>query len=102
MTPLEDDLLANTFWQAFTDHVDRYGYVLSSDAEAGVRTLIDSGVSTIIHLNYSQPQRDEAKKQLLVFADEMITLARVQNTQVLNGDIFRKVKQKICPLHPFC
>jgi hypothetical protein len=97
-----NDLLANTFWKVFSDHVRSLHFKISPDCEADIRGLIAHGAAEMSRLNYSPTQQEGAKRKLLFFADEMISLARLQHTQLLNGDIFRKIKEKLCPLHPLC
>jgi hypothetical protein len=94
--------IENTLWNHFRDYVRRLHFQLAPDAEPDIRELIAHGVAEMKRLNYSHPQWEGAKSKLLLFADEMIYVAKLQHTQLLTGNIFRKIKEKLCPLHPFC
>ena len=94
--------LEKVFWVHFHNYVRRLRFQISPDGETSVRDLIAHGVSEMTRLQYSPAQLDGAKSKLRFFADEMIVLANHQHTRILTGNIVHKIKEKICPLHPFC
>jgi hypothetical protein len=92
----------NELWKAFIDHVRKRGMAVSPDCEVGVRTLISQGVGAMNTSHYSALQRQGARDKLLFFADEMMGFAQYLKVKLLDKKIFEKIKERLCPLHPFC
>ena len=99
--------IENAFWNHFRDYVRHSNFhgskfQISPEGETAIRELIAHGVGEMTRLSYSPAQWEGAKSKLLLFADEMMILAKREHTNLLTGNIFHRIKEKICPLHPFC
>jgi hypothetical protein len=84
-------------WKHFHDYVRQYHYGgrfnISRDGEVAIREFIANGVTEIDRLSYSPDQVEDSKSKLLLFANEMIRLAKRRNTHLLTSSILTGLKK---------
>jgi hypothetical protein len=89
-------------WRLVSNQIRFRHFTISQDCEAALKSFISQGVGEMNRTNYSLAQRDGSKAKLRLVVNEMINLAKAQHSTVLRLKIFEKIKEKLCPLHPFC
>ena len=96
------DFNESTLWMDFRAFVQERNCRIAPDAAKEIRALIAHGVAELNRSEYPLYMIEDAKRRLLLFANEMIKLAKRQHTQLLTADIFQTVKEDLCPVRPYC
>jgi Patatin-like phospholipase len=99
-----DWLVKVFFWESVEDLTKQAGLDITPDGKSALREMINGGVDRIKEEDSlgDDKRKEEAQANLKKFVQGMIQVAKEQRVPALQESTFRKVRDSICPIWPFC
>jgi hypothetical protein len=99
-----DWLVKVLFWESVEDLTKQAGLDITPDGKSALREMINGGVDRIKEEDSlgDDKRKEEAQANLKKFVQGMIQVAKEQRVPALQESTFRKVRDSICPIWPFC
>lgn len=97
--------LSNDLWIVALDTATAFGFSIAPRCEMLLRELLEEGASTVeaSTTEVSEPEKlAAAKANTMLFVTSMVAEARRRGDLDLRDQSFFAVRDRICPLWPFC